>query len=364
MRRVLATISLALAVLAAACGKKAPARGPETVPVTVAAVEKASVPLDVTAVGHAEAIESVQLRPRVGGQVETVAFREGQDVKAGDLLFVIDRRPYETAVAAAEAALERDRARAQNARADVARFTELVKKDYVTREQYDAAVANAAALDAVVKAGEAAVANARLDLGFTSVRAPISGRTGGLLVKPGNIVKANDDKPMVDIQQLDPIYVSFSVPQASLPGEVGALTRRRLKVTALPEGRAPREGVLTFVDNSVDPRTGTIRMKGTFTNGDGGLWPGEFVKVTLTLGESRDVVVVPDAAIQTGQQGAYVFVVKEDLTAESRPVTVTRSQAGRSVVAKGLAAGERVVTDGQLRLRNGSKVEIKPPVGT
>jgi multidrug efflux system membrane fusion protein len=359
------TLPFALALALSACGgDKGPRRGPETVPVTVATAEKTSVPLEVAAIGHVEAINAVSVRPRVGGEIVKVAFREGQDVSAGDLLFAIDPRPYQSALAGAQAALERDRAKAQNARADVARFTDLVKKDYVTKEQYDAALAGAASADAVVKADEAAVQNATLDLGFCAVTAPIGGRTGSLLVKSGNIVKANDDRSMVLIQQMDPIYVSFSVAQQSVPGAVGGLAARNLKVKATPTGGTPREGVLTFVDNAVDPATGTILMKGTFANRDGGLWPGQFFDVVLTLGAQADAIVVPDEAIQSGQQGTYVFVVKDDMSAESRPVTTVRSQGGRTVVSKGLARGERVVTDGQLRLASGTKVEIKEPVGS
>lgn len=363
MRSPRAAVLAASCLALAACGAKAPARAPETIPVAVGEARLASVPLEVAAVGHVEAMQSVAVRPRVGGEVTRVAFREGQDVKEGDLLFTIDPRPYQSALAAAEAALERDRAKARNAQADVARFTDLVKKDYVTKEQYDAAVANAASSDAVVKADEAAVENARLDLGFATMKAPISGRTGSVLVKAGNLVKANDDKALVLIQQMDPIYVSFSVPQQSLPAEVGSLGSKRLAVTATPSGGAPRKGTLTFVDNAVDSSTGTILMKGTFANRDGGLWPGAFVNVVLTLGEQSDALVVPNEAVQTGQQGTYVFVVKDDLTAESRPVTTSRSQGGLTIVAKGLAAGERVVVDGQLRLTNGAKVEVKPKVG-
>jgi len=349
-----------LLVVAACARKKPPARAAEAVPVTVATVEKRDVPVEVRAIGHVEPISTVSVKSLVQGEITRVFFKEGDTVAAGQPLFEIDPRPFASALKAAEANLERDRVKAVNARADVARYADLVKKDYVTREQYDAAVANAASLDAVVKADEAAIENARLQLGYTSIRSPLAGRTGSLLVHAGNIVKAND-VPLVVINQEHPIYVSFTVPEQTLPEIQRAQGPGRLAVRVTPKGtaEAPHAGTLTFVDNTVDAATGTLTLKATFPNDDHALWPGQFVDVALTLRSDPDAVVVPSEAVQTGQTGSYVFVVKSDDTVESRTVTIARTSEKIAVVAKGLTPGERVVTDGQLRLAPGSKVEIK-----
>jgi membrane fusion protein, multidrug efflux system len=322
--------------------------------------------VEVRAVGHVEAYTTVSLTARVGGQVTRVGFREGQDVRRGDLLFQIDPRPYEAALAQARAQLERDRAIARNAEQDVKRYTDLVQKDYVTREQYDATRANAAAALASAKADEAAVENAKLQLSYCTVTAPISGRTGRVLVNPGNMVKGNDENPLVVLNQIQPVYVSFSVPESSLARIREEIRPAgKLKVAAFPSGDPSRTqtGELSFVNNTVDPGTGTILLKGTFPNENETLWPGEYVDVVLTLATEPRAIVVPSQAVQTGQSGQYVWVVKSDLTVESRPVTVARTQGPLTVVAKGLEAGERVVTDGQLRLAPGARVEIRKVEG-
>jgi multidrug efflux system membrane fusion protein len=290
-------------------------------------------------------------------------------------------------VAQAEANLERDLAQEANARVQEQRYRELVERELIAREQYDqvrtalaafqatvaadrAAVANARAsaraaeamLDharAAIKANEATVESARLQLGYTAIRAPMDGRTGNLLVQAGNVVKANEDSPLVVIAQIRPIYVSFAVPEQHLP----AITRYRaqgtLKVAAVVEGRRTVTGAVTFINNTVDPTTGTIQLKATFPNEDSALWPGQFVEVALTL-TTEDAVVVPAQAVQAGQRGPFVFVVKPDLTVESRPVKPGRRVAGALTLEEGLNGGERVVTDGQLRLVPGARVEIKP----
>jgi membrane fusion protein, multidrug efflux system len=364
-KRSVAALAMGIAVVAfIACSKKDPRAGaaPEAAPVSVAQVAQQDVPVEVRAIGHVEPSTTVAVKARVGGQVTRVGFREGQDVRRGDLLFQIDPRPYQAALAQARAQLERDRAIARNAEQDVKRYTELVEKDYVTREQYDATRANAAAALATAKADEAAVQNAELQLSYCTVTSPISARTGSVLVYPGNMVKGNDDNPLVVLNQIQPVLVSFSVPESAL-GEIRARLRpgEKMKVSAAPSGgrSGAQTGDLTFLNNAVDPGTGTIVLKGTFVNENEALWPGEFVDVVLTLGVEPSAIVVPSAAVQTGQAGQFVWVVKKDLTVESRPVTVARTQGPLSIVAKGLEAGERVVTDGQLRLAPGTKVEIR-----
>jgi len=363
-------VALAAVILAAAvgCSKKDPRAGapPEAAPVTVASVARQDVPVEVRAIGHVEPFTTVALKARVGGQVLRVGFQQGQDVRKGDLLFQIDPRPYQAALAQARAQLERDRAIARNAEEDVKRYTDLAQKDYVTREQYDSTRAAAAAAVATTKSDDAAVQNAQLQLSYCTVTAPISGRTGSVLVNPGNMVKGNDDNPLVVLNQVQPVYVSFSVPESSLaqirqrlrPGE-------KLKVLAAASGNPSntQTGELSFLNNAVDPGTGTILLKATFPNGNEALWPGEYVDVVLTLATEPKAIVVPAQAVQTGQAGQYVWVVKKDLTVESRPVTLSRTQGPLAIVAKGLQEGERVVTDGQLRLAPGAKVQVRKTEG-
>jgi multidrug efflux system membrane fusion protein len=363
--------------LAACSGTSKGAYGPEAVPVTVAKVQKKTVPLTVRAIGNVEPIGSVTVRSQATGVLERVYFAEGEEVKKGDPLFDIDPRPFQASLAQTEAQLARDRANLQDAENTLRRYAALVKKEYVTQAQYDQAEAQVAALRAAVAADEAAIRNARVGLGYTQIRSPITGRTGSLLTKVGNLVKMNDDK-LVVIDQLQPIYVSFAVPEQILP-QIRARGGAKLPVRATPPQQAPSgveqkasgaiapetaSGVLTFVDNAVDPMTGTIRLKGTFANKDESLWPGQYVDVLLTLGEREDAIVAPAEAVQRGQSGDYVFVVRPDHTVESRPVKVSRTDAKEAVIDKGLSDGETVVTDGQLRLQQGSKVQIKGEAGS
>jgi len=364
-RRIMTLALAASLVLSAGCSrsgdKKAGAALPGS-PVTVAAAALKDVPLELPAVGRVEAISTVSVKALAGGEVTGVFFKEGQNVRKGDRLFTIDPRPYEIALSQSESLLEKDRALLKNAEADVARYADLVRKDYVTKEQYDALVANRDVLAAAVKADEAGVANARLNLEYTTVRSPVDGRTGTLFIDPGNIIKANDVGPAVVIEQMSPIYVVFSVPEQNLAGIREYQARAPLKAEAARsgEGQTPSVGVLTFIDNAVDESTGTIALKATFDNPGRTLWPGQFVNVRLTLTTEEGVVVVPSQAVQTGQAGEYVYVVKDDLTAEMRPVKVGRTYGEESLIAEGLKPGERVVTDGQLRLAPGARVEIKP----
>ena len=352
-------VLLAGSVLAAACAKTAPPAAVEAVPVRVGQVVRKSVPIQIRNVGTIQAYTAVAVRALVGGEIMQVHFREGQDVRKGDMLFSIDPRPYQAALAQAEAAVARDRAQAANAEADSKRYEDLVAKDYVTRQQYEAILANFKALGATVRADEAAVERARLDLSYCSIRSPIDGRTGAVMVQAGNLVKPND-ATLVAINQIAPIYLAFAVPERDLDEIRRRQAAGRLRVLAedAATNQTISEGELTFVDNTVDRTTGTIGLKATFANQDRALWPGEFVNAVLTLATEADAVVAPTSAIQNGQQGTYAYVVKADQTVESRPVTVQRSAPDGAVIAKGLAPGETVVTDGQLRLSPGAKIEV------
>jgi multidrug efflux system membrane fusion protein len=363
---------LVLCALLAACkrGAQQPGSQSEGVPVTVAQVEKKTVPQLVTAIGTVDPIHTVQIRTQVGGTLEGVHFREGQEVNKGDLLFTIDARPYQAALAQAQSAVQRDKAKMLDAEANARRYEELAKKEYVTQQQAESARADAVSLKATVQADEAAVEQAKLNLAYCAIRAPVTGRTGSLLVHAGNVVKAND-VPLVVIDQMQPIYVSFAVPESVLP-QIRAKQGEQLPVAArlsdqkpgdVPESSAIRgeaeQGVLTFMDNAVNTVTGTILLKATFENKNEALWPGSFAMATVTLGEIRDATVAPSQAVQRGQQGLYVFVVKQDGTVESRPVVVAVQDERQAVIEKGLAPGETVVTDGQLRLAPGARVQIK-----
>ncbi len=422
MSRPLAVLGLAIACLSlAACSDRSGAQGrpvpPPPVPVGVATAERKAVPLQVTTVGNVQAYTTVSVRPQVAGQILEVHFKEGQDVKRGDLLFTIDQRPLQAAVRQAEANvakdqaalrqteaalaqrhaevtqaqanLERDLAQLEMAKVQNERYRELVQRELIAREQYDLVKTNLAAVQATVQADRAAVENARasaraaeamvenalagikaneantetvrLQLAYTTIRAPMDGRTGNLLVQAGNVVKANEGD-LVVIAQVRPIYVSFAVPELQLTAVTRFQSASGLKVEAMLDGGQRRAvGSLTFLNNTVDPSTGTIQLKATFANTDNALWPGQFVDVALTLA-TENAVLVPAQAVQAGQRGPFVFVVKADLTVESRTVKPGRRLAGGDlVIEQGLAGGEQVVTDGQLRLVPGARVEIRPP---
>lgn len=331
------------------------------VPVTVATALQKDVPIEVRAIANIEPYATVSIKAQVAGEITGVFFREGEDVSKGQLLFTIDRRPFEAELASAEARLARDAAQLKNAEAQAARYARLMQEGVVAREQYDQFNTEKEALEAAVRADRAEVENARVRLAYTSIRAPISGRAGSLMLHKGNLVKANDDPPLVVLNQLQPIYVNFAVPEEHLPEVKHHIAvGRKLRVEAhVPNETATEKGVLTFVDNAVDRTTGTIRLKGTFANPQKRLWPGQFVNAVLRLAEQQDAVVVPSQAVQTGQQGQYVFIVKRDKTAEYRQVIVTRATENEAVIEKGLQPGETVVTDGHLRLVPGATVEIK-----
>jgi len=361
------------------------------VPVTAATVISKTMPVQIRSIGNVEAFSTVQVKAQVGGQLMKVHFAEGQFVKKGDPLFTIDPRPFQASVNQIEANIQKDRAQVQQAQANLAkdsaqarnaevearRYAELVERGVVSREQYDQFRTNADALKATIeadkavihsaeegiKADEANLANAKLQLSYCSIHSPMDGRTGSLMVQAGNIIKAND-VPIVVIQQVEPIRATFAVPEQQFADIKKYSEAGTLRVeTLIPGDQQPIQGTISFLDNTVDPTTGTIKLKGVFSNADKRLWPGQFVNVILTLTVQSDAIVVPSSAVQTGQAGTYVFVISDDLTVQSRPVTMGRSLEGETVIGSGLQAGERVVTDGQLRLVPGARVEIKNDTG-
>jgi len=355
-----AIITLSLAVTGCG-GSGSTGQGAQPpVPVTVAKVEQKTMPITSRTIGNVEAIETVAVKARIGGELLRIHFREGDTVRRGDVLFEIDARPYRAALAQAEAMLARDQALLTKAESDITRYADLVKQDYVTKEQYDQIIADAASLKAALAGDQAAVETARLNVEYCTITSPVTGRTGNLNVKVGDLVKANADSAMVTVNQTTPINVSFSVPAQLLPSILAHREAGISVLASLPgDGSEPASGALTFVDNAVDTKTSTILLKASFANRDERLWPGQFVDVTVILGQEPDRVVCPSPAVQTGQQGRHVFVVKEDNTVELRPVQVNRMDERDAVIDAGLSVGETVVTDGQLRLVPGSAVEIK-----
>jgi len=332
-----------------------------TVPVTVASVEQKSMPVDINVIGTSEPYSTVQVRAQVTGELTSVNFKEGDDVKKGQVLFTLDRRPLEAAVEQAQANLAKDQAQAVNARAQAVRYQDLLKRGIATHEQSDQMVSNAAALEAAVAADRAALDSAKVQLAYATITAPISGRTGALMVHAGNLVRAADTTSLVVINQVSPLYVSFGVPEAQLSELKRYMSRGSLGVQAVPpnDQGAPSKGTITFIDNTVDPTTGTIKVKGTFQNQDRRLWPGQFVNVSVRLTTEANATVVPAVAVQTGQQGSYVFVVKDDKTVDMRTVRVERVANSEAVIGDGVKPGETIVTDGQLLLVPGSRISVK-----
>lgn len=355
-----------VALLFTGCSEKKAATHPAfsladmVVPVDIGKSTQKNMPVQVTAIGNVEAYSTVTVQTLVNGEIQKAYFREGQDVKKGDLLFSIDPRPFQAALSQAEANLARDKAQFQYAKTEAHQYTELKKEGIVSQIQYQQYTSNADALEAAVRADQAAVENAKIQLSYCSIYSPINGRTGSLLVHPGNIVKSNTTN-LVVINQITPIYVDFSVPEQFLPQVKQHDAQGRLRVLAYPSGSGgkPSIGVLTFINNMVDNNTGTIELKGTFANRDRRLWPGQFVNVTLDLTVQKNATVVPSQAVQNGEKGKYVYVVKSNHTVSYRPVTVGATLNGLTIVQKGLNPGETVVTNGQLRLFPGAKVSFK-----
>lgn len=357
---ILSLVVATCALLAACPGSKAPAPTATAVPVLAATVEQKNVPVQLQAIGTVEAYSTVAVKTQITGELTGVYFQEGKDVRKGDLLFTLDKRPFEAELKKQEANLEHDIALAKLAHLDVERYDTLLKGGVISQQQYDQAQANTDQLDAAVKADHAAVENARVQLLYCSIYSPINGRTGTLLIHQGNMIKANDTPFLVNINQVEPIRIAFTVPEQYLPEIKRFSVAGKLPVQAAIQGEShPAVGTLSFIDNTVDPATGTIKLKGEFPNTDRRLWPGQFVNITLVLRTQSDAVVVPTQAVQSGQQGQFVFVINPNMTVEARPVTVNRTSSGQAIIDAGLVAGERVVTDGQLRLVPGAKVSIK-----
>ncbi len=336
----------------------------DAIPVLVVTAAQKSVPVQIRAVGNVEAFSTVSIKSQVTGVLMKAHFKEGQNVKQGQLLFTIDPRPLEATLKQAEATLARDSAQLQNAREQARRYADLVKKQYVSQEQYDKIRADADAAEAVVQADHAVVENAKVQLSYCYIYSPLDGQVGSLLVNEGNLVRVNDGTPLVVINQLTPVNVTFSVPEQNLVDIKRHMAAGQLKVKAAfpsDEGR-PEEGSLTFVDNAVDRSTGTIKLKAEFSNKERRLWPGQYINVALTLSTQADAVVIPSEAVQVGPEGQQVFVVKADKRVEVRPVTVARTNEGEAIIAKGLQPGEQVVREGQFLLGPRARVDIKKDV--
>jgi len=361
----LSTVVLAAALPGSGCSRGKSNAGRAGAPVLVARAFTTNVPvqIDPPPVGHVMAYSTVTIRPQIGGILQEVHFKEGQEVKQGDLLFTIDPRPSQAALDSARAALARDQAQLENAKIQFDREQKLFDQKLVSQDEFDTSKAGMDTLQGTVQADEAAVTNAQLNLEFTAIRSPIDGIAGALQFYQGNVVKAPDDT-LVTLNQIHPIYVQFGVPEQFLPQIRKEMREHTLKVAATFDNMEgpPPQGELTFIDNAVDENTGMIQLKATFPNENSALWPGQFVTVALTLSELTNVVVVPSQAVQTGQNGEYLYVVKSnqtDQTVEERPVVIGVAHDGVTVMAKGLKAGEMVVTDGQMRLAPGAVVSIK-----
>ena len=340
-----------------------PARTAPDIPVSVATVAQQTVAVRIQAIGNAEAYATVALKARVDGQIVEVNFKEGQEVRKGAVLFKIDSRPFEATLRQAEANLIRDTAQKEQTRSQERRYQELLQKNFVSKEAYAQIRTNADSAQAVAAATKAAVDNARLQLEYCTIRSPIDGFVGKVMLQMGNMVKANDTNPLVVINQVRPIYVNFAVPEQHLSAIRGYMGKQTLSVEAQPPNsdKPAAGGTLSFVDNAVDNTTGTIKLKAVFPNKDNALWPGLFVNVNLKLYDQKNALVVPSQAVQTGPDGQYAYVVKPDMSTEVRKVAVERVDGDNAIVASGLRSGETVVVKGQLRLVPGSKVVIAQP---
>ena len=368
-RKALAIGAVLVLLLAAAAAhfvndgrarEKKGAGGPAAVPVSVAPAIEQSVPLRLQAIGNVEAFSTVAVKARVDGQIVAVNFKEGQEIRKGQILFRIDPRPFEAALKQAEANALRDAAARDQARSQERRYQELLQKNFVSKEAYAQIATNAQTAEATARASEAALENARLNLGYCTISSPLDGYPGKVLIQIGNLVKANDVNPLVILNQVRPIYVNFAVPEQSLREIRRYMAEAPLaaEVSASGADKPVASGSLVFVDNAVDPSTGTIRLRAQFDNRDAALWPGQFVNVSLRLTEQHDAIVIPARAVQTGPEGQFVYVVRPDMTTELRKVSIARTDGDSAIVANGLAKDEQVVTQGQLRLGPNTRVQI------
>ncbi len=364
-----AAVALTISISLGCSKNTAQAAGPNAnqrpaAPVVVSTVEQHDVPVQVTAIGNVESYQTVQIRSQVNGQLQRVLFKEGDDVRKGQLLFQLDKAPFQAALEQAEGNLQRDQANAVNAEAQSKRYTALETQGVISREQADQMRTQAQANASAVNADKAAVDAAKVQLRYTDIYAPIEARAGALLINVGNLIKANDTPFLVQLNQIQPIYVTFSVPETQLQEVRRYAANGKLKVLAYPKGQTTNqaEGTLTFIDNGVDPTTGTVKLKGTFLNKDRRLWPGEYVDVVLNLSTLKNALLVPTKAIQSGQQGNYVFVVGQDNTAKAVPVKTVGTYQNLTMLAGGLNAGDRIIVDGQLRVVPNGKVNVQNTV--
>ncbi len=348
-------------ILDTGCSREEQSRPRPVAPVKTGKVTKLDVPITLSSVGTVEAYSTVNVTSRVAGLVTGQHVREGQFVEEGQLLFTIDDKPYKALLESAKSNLDRDRIQLKKALKDASRYADLLKKDYVTREQEEQVQTDADSLKAVIKGDEAALENARLNLSYCNIKAPISGKVGAVLLHEGNLIRDNDStNPLMVINQLMPLYVRFSVPEQYLSEIKNRMTGHELEVKAVAPAQEGKinKGRLTFLDNTIQAGSGTIDLKAIFDNNDSDLWPGMFVNVVLVLGTRTGAVATPAASIQMGQDGTYVFVLKKDMTVEQRPVTTGTRTDGHIVIESGLSPGETVVTDGQLMLYPGAKVTV------
>jgi multidrug efflux system membrane fusion protein len=390
MKKHVAILTLSVLVLFSGCSSPQAQSGPPVfppVPVATAMAVQEPVPIQIRTVGTAEAYSTVEVKSQVDGPLLSVNFTEGANIGQGQLLFEIDPRPYREALRQAEAALAKDQAQLRvaeatlarsqaqlkNARADASRFEQLSKEGISTRQQEEqirtaaevvghSVQADEATIETIrsaIEADRATIEQAKLNLAYCQIHAPITGRAGNLLLHPGNLVKANGENPLVVLNQIRPIFVNFGVPERYLSAISAQHSRRKLKVDVAPEKDAmPVSGTLAVIDNAVDSNTGTIRLKAAFDNKESRLWPGQFVNVVLTL-DTQTATVIPSEAVQAGQQGSFVYVVKADQSVEPRPVTVGQTITGKVIIENGVKAGEAIVTDGQSRLFPGAKISTK-----
>lgn len=358
-----AVIVLALAA-AAGCSRNdaAPKPAPAAVPVVTAIAEMKPAPLTVAAVGNVAPYRSVAVKSRIDGQIVAVHFHDGDEVRDGQLLFELDSRALQAQVAQLEASVARNEALVDNANSQEQRYRDLKKQGFISAEAYTQAQTSAQAAQAALREQQAALKNARIELGYTRIRSPLSGRAGRVLIQNGNVVKANDTTPLVVINQLEPAYIDFSVPESLLGKVRDAVARGKLAALARAPGGGTElaKGDVTFVDNAVDEQTGTIRLRATFSNRDHALWPGQYVEVDIVFDPNATALVIPAAAVQNGPDGQYVWIVNASSRAELRPVKIERTQNGQAIVAGGLKAGDTVVVSGQVRLVPDTAVEAKP----